>query len=73
MYGLYSRAASNQERPMMARVRYMKTLSLIWFGFFTYLSKVVGIYCITKILSDILLSYYVQTYQILSMTYWALL
>jgi hypothetical protein len=22
MYGLYSRAASNQERPMMARVRY---------------------------------------------------
>ena len=24
MYGLYSRAASNQERPMMARVRYLK-------------------------------------------------
>jgi hypothetical protein len=24
MYGLYSRAASNQERPMMARVWYMK-------------------------------------------------
>ena len=24
MYGLYSRAASNQERPMMARVRYSK-------------------------------------------------
>ena len=24
MYGLYSRAASNQERPMMARVRYIK-------------------------------------------------
>ena len=24
MYGLYSRAASNQERPMMARVRYGK-------------------------------------------------
>ena len=23
MYGLYSRAASNQERPMMARVRYL--------------------------------------------------
>ena len=23
MYGLYSRAASNQERPMMARVRYI--------------------------------------------------
>ena len=23
MYGLYSRVASNQERPMMARVRYM--------------------------------------------------
>ena len=23
MYGLYSRAASNQERPMMARVRYV--------------------------------------------------
>ena len=22
MYGLYSRAASNQERPMMARIRY---------------------------------------------------
>ena len=24
MYGLYSRAASNQERPMMARVRYIE-------------------------------------------------
>ena len=24
MYGLYSRAASNQERPMMARVRYVE-------------------------------------------------
>ena len=23
MYGLYSRAASNQERPMMARIRYV--------------------------------------------------
>ena len=27
MYGLYSRAASNQERPMMARVRYARTMS----------------------------------------------
>ena len=26
MYGLYSRAASNQERPMMARVRYIYLL-----------------------------------------------
>ena len=24
MYGLYSRAASNQERPMMERVRYLE-------------------------------------------------
>jgi hypothetical protein len=23
MYGFYSRAASNQERPMMARIRYL--------------------------------------------------
>ena len=28
MYGLYSRAASNQERPMMARVRYLEQSSL---------------------------------------------
>ena len=28
MYGLYSRAASNQERPMMARVRYLGILSV---------------------------------------------
>ena len=27
MYGLYSRAASNQERPMMARVRQLKSVS----------------------------------------------
>ena len=27
-YGLYSRAASNQERPMMARVRYLGILSV---------------------------------------------
>ena len=26
MYGLYSRASSNRERPMMARVRYIKVL-----------------------------------------------
>ena len=28
MYGLYSRAASNQERPMMARVRYLRVSNL---------------------------------------------
>ena len=32
MYGLYSRAASNQERPMMTRVRYSVfiTWSAMW-------------------------------------------
>ena len=29
MYGLYSRAASNQERPMMARVRYIEGISVL--------------------------------------------
>ena len=29
MYGLYSRAACNQERPMMARVRYLQVLSVL--------------------------------------------
>ena len=44
MYGLYSRAASNQERPMMARVRYVKKkdksyrfLCLLSFILFYYL------------------------------------
>ena len=48
MYGLYSRAASNQERPMMARVRYLFFFSLFkkqfdWFKIHEEIRENLGI------------------------------
>ena len=39
MYSLYSRAASNQERPMMARVRYLTCPLSFLIGFFNSQTK----------------------------------